>query len=221
MQRPVNRELKGKEGMVQKCTAIDTIQSFLISKAEAILLFDNERYEVEITIYSKKDSIIYLSAVSSGYEIIRGSVDKDSIKVINRLNKILYKAPLKRRFGYQYPVNFGDLQNLLTSYYLCDELEFAQDDQHLHLLFDFDEAHIKKRILLDRNTMLMDKFEFYHQQTKKYLMGEKVDKGFKIYSNFMITAFEITAGGGEIFYNRNMKVKMDVNPRRYTFTELR
>ena len=46
IQKPGNPELKGKEAMVQKCTAIDTIQSFLISKAEAILLFDNERYEV-------------------------------------------------------------------------------------------------------------------------------------------------------------------------------
>lgn len=214
-------ELKGMEGMVQRCAAIDTIQSFLISKAEAILVFEDERYEVEVTIYSRKDSVIYISAVSSGYEIIRGSVDKDSIKVINRLNKILYKAPLKRRFGYQYPVNFGDLQNVLTSFYLCDNIELAQDDQQNHLLFEFDEDRIKKRILLDRNTMLLDKFEFYHQQTEKYLMGERIEKGFKIYSNFMITAFEITAEGGEISYNQDMKVKMDVNPRKYTFTELR
>ena len=64
------------EGMVQKCTALDTIQSILISKAEAILTFDNERYEVEVTLYSKKDSIIYLSAVNSGYEIIRASVEQ-------------------------------------------------------------------------------------------------------------------------------------------------
>jgi hypothetical protein len=118
-------------------------------------------------------------------------------------------------------VNFEDLQNLLTSYYLCDELEFAQDDQNRHLLFDFDVDDIKKRILLDRNTMLLDKFEFYHHKTEKYLMGEKADNGFKIFSNFMITAFEITAAGGEIHYNQDIKVKMDVNPRRYTFTELR
>ena len=52
-------------------------------------------------------------------------------------------------------------------------------------------------------------------------MGERIEKGFKIYSNFMITAFEITAEGGEISYNQDMKVKMDVNPRKYTFTELR
>ena len=116
VQKPKVLELGGKEGMARKCVGSDTIQSFLISKAEALLMFDNERYEVTVTLYSKKDSIIYLSVVNSGYEIIRASVEHDSIKVINRLNKIVYRAPLYRRFGYQYPINFKDLQNILNGY---------------------------------------------------------------------------------------------------------
>ena len=114
-----------------------------------------------------------------------------------------------------------DLQNILTNLYLCDNLELARDDQKNHLLFEFDEDLIKKRISVNRNTLQMDTFEFYHQRTEKYLMGERIESGVKIFSNFMITAFEITAGGGEISYNREMKVKMDVNRRKYTFTELR
>ena len=184
-------------------------------------MFDNERYEVVVTLYSKKDSIIYLSAVNRGYEIIRASVEKDSIKVIDRLNKIVYRTPLERRFGYQLPVNFKDLQNILSGYYLCDELDLARDDQNNHLLFEFDEDHIKKRISLDRTILYMNTFEFYHQQTNKYLMGERIENGFKIYSNFMITEFEIIARGGSITYNREVNVKMNVNPRRYTYTELR
>ncbi len=117
IQKPDIPELKGMEGMVQKCTGSDTIQSFLISKAEAILMFDNERYEVTVTLYSKSDSIVYLSVVNSGYEIMRASVEQDSIKVINRLNRIVYRTPLQRRFGYQYPINFRDLQNIINNYY--------------------------------------------------------------------------------------------------------
>ena len=221
MQKPLLPELTGMEGMVQKCLAQDTIHSFLISKADAMLMFDNERYEVVVTLYSKKDSIIYLSAVNSGYEIIRASVEKDSIKVIDRLNKIVYRTPLERRFGYQFPVNFKDLQNILSGYYLCDDLDLARDDQNNHLLFEFDEERIKKRISLDRTTLYMNTFEFYHHQTNKYLMGERIENGFKIYSNFMITEFEIIARGGSITYNREVNVKMNVNPRRYTYTELR
>lgn len=221
LQKPHLPELTGMEGMIQKCLAQDTINSFLISKADAMLMFDNERYEVVVTLYSKKDSIIYLSAVNRGYEIIRASVEKDSIKVIDRLNKIVYRTPLERRFGYQLPVNFKDLQNILSGYYLCDELDLARDDQNNHLLFEFDEDHIKKRISLDRTILYMNTFEFYHQQTNKYLMGERIENGFKIYSNFMITEFEIIARGGSITYNREVNVKMNVNPRRYTYTELR
>ena len=214
-------ELGGMEGMIQSCEAGDTAQTILIKKAEAILIYDDERYEVSLTLYSKRDSFIYLSAVNSGYEIIRASVNIDSIKVIDRINKIVYRAPLQRKLGYQYPVSFRDLQNLIASYYLCDDFQYARDDQKTNIVFDFDEDYIKKRIVFDRMGLEMNLFEFYHQRTDLYLMGERLDNSFKIYSNFMITDVEIIARGGDRSYNREVKVKMEVNPRKYTFTELR
>jgi len=214
-------EAEGMDAMVQNCMGGDSILSILISNAEAILTFDDQRYEVGITLYSKRDSIIYLSAVNSGFEILRASVMKDSIKVINRIDNIVYSAPLVRRFGYQYPVSFYDLQSLISNYYLCDYLEFAKDDHQNSIVFDFDVINIKKRITLNRKDLGLNIFEFYHQQTDRYLMGERRDNSFKIYSNFMITDFEISASGGKLTFNRDIKVKMEVNPRRYTFTELR
>ena len=104
---------------------------------------------------------------------------------------------------------------------MCDDFNLARDDQTEHLLFEFDEDMIRKRISLDRNKLYMNRFEFYHQQTNQYMMGERIENGFKIYSNFIITEFEIIARGGTVSYNREVKVKMDVNPRRYTYTELR
>lgn len=219
--QPKDTELEGMDGLVQYCMDGDTIESVLISKAEAILTFDDERYEVSITLYSKRDSIIYLSAVNSGFEILRATVKHDSIEVINRLNKIVYRSPLKRKFGYQYPVSFDDLQNLIANYYLCDELDRAHDDLQKSVVFDMDEHLIKKRISLNRLGGDINIFEFYHQKTDRYLMGERLENSFKIYSNFMITEFEIVASGGLRTFNRDIKVKMDVNPRRYTFIELR
>jgi hypothetical protein len=146
---------------------------------------------------------------------------KDSIRVINRLDKIVYRSPLQRKFGYQYPVNFQDLQNLVSRHYLCNDRLKGHDDHMDHLVFEFDEPLVKKRIHLGRKGLLMQTFEFYHQRTNKYLMGEKQENSFRIYSNFMITEFEITARGGQRSYNRDIRIKMDVNPRRYTFTELR
>ena len=206
---------------MQNCNGNDTIQNILIKKAEAILTYDSERYEVSVTLYSKRDSIIYLSAVNSGFEILRASVKQDSIKVIDRMNKIVYSSPLQRRFGYQYPVSFNDLQNLIARFYLCDELQLGRDDMNKSIVFDFDENYIKKRIIINRNNLDMSIFEFYHQKTDRYLMGENLGDSFKIYSNFMITDIEIIASGGERTINRDIKIKMEVNPRKYTFTELR
>ena len=219
--KPELPELRGMEGLIQNCDGSDTVHNILIKKAEAILNYDNERYEVSVTLYSKRDSIIYLSAVNSGYEILRASVKQDSIKVIDRMNKIVYRAPLQRRFGYQYPVSFNDLQNLIANFYLCDDLQFGIDDQQNSIVFEFDENYIKKRIILNRIDLSMNIFEFYHQKTDRYLMGERLEGSFKIYSNFMITEFEIIASGGDRTINRDIKIKMEVNPRKYTFTELR
>ncbi len=219
--KPEEPELHGMEGLIQDCNGSDTVHNILIKKAEAILTYDNERYEVNLTLYSKKDSIIYLSAVNSGYEILRASVKHDSIKVIDRMNKIVYRAPLQRKFGYQYPVSFSDLQNLIANCYLCDDLQLGKDDLKNNIVFEFDENYIKKRIILNRVDLNMNIFEFYHQKTDSYLMGERLEGAFKIYSNFMITEFEIITKGGERTINRDIKIKMDVNPRKYTFTELR
>ena len=211
----------GLEGMQEQCMDNDSIESLIIRKAEAILSFDGERYEAEVTLYSKRDSIIYLSVVNGGFEILRASVKHDTIRVISRLNKIVYSSSLKRRFGYQYPVNFEDLQRLIATIYLCNDLDHSSDNRYSHVVFDFDEKHIKKRIALNREGLQMMLFEYYHQSTGKYFMGERLDEGFKIFSNFMISEFEIAAKGGECSYNETINIDMEVNPRRYTFTELR
>jgi len=213
-------EHEALEGWERGCLALDTIHSFLLSKAEAIMTYDDERYEVTLTLYSKKDSFLYLSAVNSGYEILRASVDHDSIKVIDRLNKVIYRTPLHRQFGYQFPVNFNDLQRISCPYYLCESIENQDSEDRSTLVLEFDQPHVKKRIMVQKNAMQMDIFEFYHQQTGKYLMGERMEGGYKIYANLMIDYFEVIATGGILEFNRDLEVKMEVNPRRYTYIEL-
>jgi hypothetical protein len=97
----------------------------------------------------------------------------------------------------------------------------GKDDHNNSIVFEFDENYIKKRILLNRQDLNMQIFEFYHQKTDRYLMGERLEDSFKIYSNFMITDVEIVCSGGERILNKDIKIKMEVNPRKYTFTELR
>jgi hypothetical protein len=210
----------GANNWETRCLAVDTIHSFLISNVEAILNYEDERYEVTLTLYSRKDSILYISAVNSGYEIIRASVDHDTIRVIDRLNKVVYRTPLYRKFGYQFPVNFEDLQHISSLYYLCGEDRIGEIPKDEKVILEYDMPSIKKRISLSKNGQQMDIFEFYHQKTGQYLMGEKVEGGYKIYSNLMVAKFEIIARGGSLVFNRDLEVKMDVNPRRYSFIDL-
>ncbi len=223
---PAQPEASAEAAWSDRCLAVDTIRSFLISKAEALLTYDNERYEVTLSLYSRKDSMLYLSAVSSGYEILRASVDRDTIRVIDRMNKVVYRTPLHRQFGYQFPVSFDDLQRISSVYYICGEV--PEEDVvsggipgvNGRIVLEYDQPSVKKRITLRRNEFQMDIFEFYHQKTGKYLMGERIEGGYRIFSNLVIADFEIVARGGTLSYNRDLEVKMDVNPRRYTYIDL-
>jgi hypothetical protein len=210
----------GMEGLHSICVSSDTIHSITISKAEALISTDEERYETQVTLYAIRDSLISLSAVNNGFEVLRAAADPDTIRVIDRLNKVVYRTPVKRRFGHQNPVNFEDVQNLVLLYNLCDDLECAKEVDLLHVIFNYSDEKIKKQISLDRNTLKMDRFEFYHMETGKYIMGERSGESLRIYSNFMITEFEIMATGGEIIFNQEIPVKMNVNPRRYTLIDL-
>ncbi len=207
----------GLEGFGLLCQASDSISSVYISKAEAVFSSNEERYEAFVSIYALRDSLIYMSVVNSGFELIRATVDQDSIMVIDRLNKVVYCSPVQKRLGYQNPVNFSDIQNLVSRYYLCEEIDRGNEIDFTRLGFAFDEALIQKRIVLNRESLLMDRFEFVHSQTKRYFMGERSDEGFKIYSNFMVDEFEVVAKGGSVIYNQAIEVKMNVNRRKYTF----
>jgi len=210
----------GMAGMRLNCAQADTVNNILISKAESLIQVDDQRYESLVTVFAVKDSLVYLSAANSGFEILRATMDTDTIRVIDRINKVVYISPVVRRFGYSHPVDFNDVQNLISLYYLCDEIDRAFEPGFDHLVFDLSEPFIKKQIFLDRESLKMDKFEFYHAQTNKYIMGERSEKGIRILSNFMISGLEVNAWGGTVLYNQDIQIKMDVNPRRYTTVNL-
>lgn len=212
--------LAGLAGLEKACQSSDTIRNILISKAETLFITDDERYEATVTIFAVKDSLIYLSAVNNGFEILRGTVDKDSITVIDRMNRIIYKSPVRRHFGYQNPVDFKDLQNVVSKYFICEDVLLAREADFTRIVFDYDEPNIRKRISLNRETLSVESFEFTHARTSKYIRGEKSDGSLRIRSNFIISELEIISSGGTVLYNRDLEVKMKVNPRKYTVVNI-
>jgi len=204
----------------QVCAAQDTIRNIMIHKSDATISYQGDNYEVTLTLFAVKDSIIYISAVYTGFEIMRASVEKDSIKVIDRMNRILYRTPLSKDFGYQHPVNYRDLQCVVSKYFLCRESSRIGGQTGKQITYDFDEDLIKKRIVVESEDLGLNTFQFHHQRTNEYVMGEKTGEGIRIYSNFMIGTMEVQARGGTTTYNQDVDVRMDVNPDKYTFIEL-
>lgn len=212
--------IPGLEGFQQSCIPADTVESMLITRANALITTDDERYDALLTLYVVKDSIIYLSAHSKGFEVLRGAILRDTIRIIDRVNRIVYRSALKKKYGYSHPVEFSDVQKLLSPYFMCGELAKAVEVDFSRILFNDDEPFIKKQIYYDRESLKMEKFEFYHTQSNKYLMGERGETGFKIVTNLVQSAFEIVASGGEIVYNRRITVNLEVNKKRYSEVDI-
>lgn len=211
----------GLQGYINQCQHLDTIKTVTISKADAIITFQGDRYEARLSLFHRLDSIIFLTAVSNGYEVFRGSVDHDSIRVIDRINRTVYISPMNKRFGYKHPVSFRNFETLTSLYGCCDLVGNAYDFLEGNILFDISEEFITRKIYLDRQTFGLNKFEFFNTRSNEYIVGEKQEgKGFRFFSNFLINDFEILASGGEIMYNQPMEVNMEVNRRRYSFIEL-
>ncbi len=147
-----------RESLEEACSGADTIRSILISKAETVFLLDDKKYEAQVSIYAVEDSLIYVSAVNSGFEIIRALVEPDTIQVIDRVNKVLYRTPVRKRFGYQNPLNFRDIQNLVSCHYLCDDLAVSRKvDNHIRPLYAIFGSG---RRLFDKITVVLHAGEF-------------------------------------------------------------
>ncbi len=211
----------GLAGYGDLCLGTDIINTVTISKADAIITFQGDRYETKLTLYHQLDSFIYISAVSSGYEVFRGTINKDSIKFIDRVNKIVYLSPMKKRFGYQHPVDFKNLECLTSIYGTCELLPGAIEYFDEYILFDISEEFNNKKIYIDRENFKLKKFEFFNTRSNEYIIGERKGQNeFFFSSNFILNEFDIKASGGEIEFNRIISVNMEVNRRKYSFTEL-
>jgi len=213
-------KIMGIPGYTEKCLGIDTINSITISKADAVITYQGDRYTARLTLYHKFDSIIYISAVSSGFEVFRGSVDKDTIRVIDRMNKVVYQTPLKKNFGYQHPVQFENLENLTSTYGCCNLMHKAKEYMNQSILFDLSEDFNNKKIYLDRQNFKLKKFEFINTRSGDYIIGNlEKDGSFIFYSNVIIGEFELKATGGEVIYNKQIAVDMNVNKRKYNYID--
>ncbi|MEZ5070039.1 MAG: DUF4292 domain-containing protein [Bacteroidales bacterium] len=217
---PVRDSISAEEMWAHRCREADTIRSLIVRDIPAMLEAEGERYEVELQLRAVRDSFLYISGVSSGYEILRAYLDLDSIRVIDRINKVVYHAAYRKHFGYGFPVNFWDIQRLIDAHYLCGWVDERAVLEGAELKVNLTEELTIKEIRLDSKVMELSGFVFRHLRTGEFLIGERRGGGFFVASNFLLGDVTMSLGAGSRSYNDSFDVRMNVNERKYTRIDL-
>jgi len=200
--------------MQTQCDSVYGFKTLYINKIDAEVTLDDEIYNAKLTIYYKPDSLLLVSAVNAGFEIIRVAVNNDSSVFINRLDKRVYILTAKE-MGYLPPVNFEDLESLFNRAKICRFITADKGKDSLRVM-DRSLRNVDKRIYYSASGMAPVKFEFFQKKTGEYIVGEMTDnKIFTIYSNFIINDLKLNAEGGKTEYNRILHTNVRVNRQKY------
>ena len=99
--------------------AANTTFTFLSAKGKAQISLKGNKQGANLALRVRRDSIIWVSASLAGIEGVRAVLTRDSVRVINRLEKTYFSG------GYDYlskllnvPVSFAQMQALLLGDYL-------------------------------------------------------------------------------------------------------
>lgn len=99
--------------------AINTTFIFLNAKGKAQINMKGNKQGANLALRMRRDSIIWVSAGLAGIEGVRAVLTRDSVRVMNRLDKTYFSG------GYDYlskllnvPVSFAQMQALLLGDYL-------------------------------------------------------------------------------------------------------
>ena len=209
----------------QKKMNLDTIclnsspyQSLFINKVKASVNLGGEMYDAKVSLYYIPDSVIFLTAANTGFEIIRAAFTADSTVFINRIDKVVY-IHKENELGYKAPVNFKDLEYLFNLGLVCEKKDALSETKEC-IQLDFSGDYINKKLSYDYNSLKIKKFEFFHTKSGEYIVGEVSNSDtLSVFSNYIFEDVEIKASGGELEYNREISVDISFNKNKYTILD--
>jgi len=218
-QRRIAKESGSRNSIPTSCDSLKEYKSLYISKINADIQLDKQNYSAKVSFYYLPDSIMYASAINSGFEILRIGVTKDSIVYINRLDKLVFIFR-NSKLEYPPPINFSDLEVMINRLKLCTQSRKKNTDKK-NINIDLSERDIDKRIIVERADLMINKFEFFQKKTSEYIVGERSDSNdFIIYSNFIVDDLMLKVSGGDIEYNKRLKIDLDFNRTKYDIVYL-
>lgn len=210
---------EGNASLASLCDSLTEYKTLYISKIAAELEFEGEKYSARLSLYYIPDSVFFITAVNSGFEIVRLGISRDSIVYINRLDKLVY-IYRNSLMGYPPPILFEDMENLINRQKICTSGRLVKGEEN-NLLLDNSSQNISKKIYYSGADLGLINFEFFQKKTGEYIVGEKKTGGnFVFYSNYLIDNITLDAEGGELEFDRELTVDLSVNLTKYEIIHL-
>lgn len=145
------------------------------SKAKIGYRDEVQSIKFSATIRMRKDSVIWMNVKKFGVEAARIQITKDSIYIINRLDKNYIISDFKYiEDRYSLPANFETLQNLL----LGNPVVITTDNKtaatkSLNYILKANNEEMENEFWLDGATFLLTQMKFNEQEQKRNLSVEQ------------------------------------------------
>ncbi|MCF8224957.1 MAG: DUF4292 domain-containing protein [Bacteroidales bacterium] len=206
--------IKGKFNFREFCDTISGYKSVFIGKIDANIEIFGDQYKTNVSLYYIPDSIFFASAVNAGFEIIRIGILKDSTVLINRLEREAYIIQ-ERSGGMAAPIDFYDLELMINRKAICNHGNNFEADSG-QLIIDTSAGNVRKTVTFETSNLNLKSFEFFQKGTGEYVVGEfGSNDTLTIYADYILNDIKIEATGGTIEYNRELKVNLEINRRKY------
>lgn len=208
----------GPVKLSQFCDSAQDFKSLYFNQANIQIHAGEENYVAKITIYYIPDSVIFVTAANSGFEVIRAGIWKDSTVFINRSEKEVYKIDTYNSNAPP-PVDFSDLELLINKNKWCN-LQELKNEKGKYIL-DRSVQDIKKVIKRNESDLGVTEFEFFQKKTGEYAVGERNENGILfVFSNYIVKDLELSVEIGGWLPDKVIDVNMDFNPLRYDIYKL-
>ena len=175
---------------------------YLSYKAKCDYKDPNNDQSFVMNLRMRRDSILWISITAIGFEVARARLDKDSVKILNRLEKKYYLydyAFIKKLAGTT--LSLGQIQNLLAGNLLFPPEHYGPHAEPTK--FTTTEGYVDNTIVID------NKFKIIEQ-----ILQHLVEKssGSVVYSNYKKTGDQQFPGKVDISFvtpKRNMNLLME------------
>jgi hypothetical protein len=185
-----------------------------MSRISADFIIGENSYNSKLALYYVPDSLIFISAVNAGFEIVRIGITRDSAVFINRIDKLVYIYKSGENENPP-PIEFRDLEYLVNKHVVCafKGVEFKTDGE---VVVDRSLRDVRKVINYSDSDLSLRRFEFFQKKTGEYIMGERaINQRLIIFSNYLVGDLQIEAYGGQFELNRMINADMSFNKKKY------